>query len=351
MATVTKIVNRKLLIYPVACNRISQAEDKSVSQYLICAKDYLEHINHTSRLSSMDGSGLNHISLVQGLSDNNVRRRASKDAENWKTMVDAFDSIAKIARTAGKTKAYNEPRYEKPTDINAISYNYNNSQRGSFNRYCSTYKITKLAITAVGTIARTIHPDKIATKNQCITTVQVPHYITNCSQYQKDRHRYKGTTQWVKQSFQDKSKQGAKKNSININQAYFKNEEDDNLGDYSEEQAEELCKLLDTDSKWLNINEVHVNDIGDDASPILYKVWVNHQPVTAPFNTGASMSVIFTKPFDSLKHKPKILQCNRALRGPGDEALIPKSECFLQIKIGKQTFRDWVVIINNLNHD
>ena len=48
----------------VAYNRISQAEDESVSQYLIQAKDYLEHINHTNRLSSMDGSGLNHISLV-----------------------------------------------------------------------------------------------------------------------------------------------------------------------------------------------------------------------------------------------------------------------------------------------
>ena len=31
--------------------------------------------------------------------------------------------------------------------------------------------------------------------------------------------------------------------------------------------------------------------------------------------------------------------------------MIPKGECFLQIKIGKQTFRDRVVIVNNLNHD
>ena len=83
----------------------------------------------------MDGSGLNHISLVQGLSDNYVRRRTSKDAENLKTMVDSFDSIVKIVRIAGKTKAYNEPKYEKPTDIHAISNSYNNSQRGSFNRY------------------------------------------------------------------------------------------------------------------------------------------------------------------------------------------------------------------------
>ena len=86
----------------VACNRILQAEDKSVSQHLICAKDYLECINDTSRLARMDSSGLNHISLVQGLSDNYVRQRASKDAENWKTMADAFDSITQIVRMAGK---------------------------------------------------------------------------------------------------------------------------------------------------------------------------------------------------------------------------------------------------------
>ena len=119
----------------VAYNRILQAEDESVSQYLICAKDYSEYINHTSRLASMDGSGLNHISLVQGLSDNYIRWRVSKDAENGKTMADAFDSIAQIARMAGKTKAYNEPRYEKPTHILAIPNNSNSSQRGSFSRY------------------------------------------------------------------------------------------------------------------------------------------------------------------------------------------------------------------------
>ena len=76
----------------VTYNKISQAENKSVSQYLMCAKDYLEHINRTSRLSSMDGRGLNHISLVQGLSDSYVRRRASKEAENWRMMADAFDT-------------------------------------------------------------------------------------------------------------------------------------------------------------------------------------------------------------------------------------------------------------------
>ena len=118
----------------IAYNRISQAENKSVLQYLMCAKDYLECINYTSRLSIMDSSGLNHISLVQGFSGNYIKKRASKEAENWRTMANAFDSFTKIAKTAGKTKAYNRPRYEVSTNIHAISH-HTNSQRGSFSRY------------------------------------------------------------------------------------------------------------------------------------------------------------------------------------------------------------------------
>ena len=60
---------------------------------------------------------------------------------------------------------------------------------------------------------------------------------------------YKCTTQWVKQNYQNRLKLGARKNKISINEAYFKNKEDANPGNYSEEQVEELCKLLDTDSE------------------------------------------------------------------------------------------------------
>ena len=132
---------------------------------------------------------------------------------------------------------------------------------------------------------------------------------------------------------------------------YFKNEEDDNPGNYSEEQAKELCKLLDTNLKRLHIREVHVNEVGDNTSPILYRVRVSDQPTTALFDTVASMSVNSTRFFKILKHKLKIITCSRTLRGAEGEALIPKGECFLQVKIGKQTFRDRKVIVKNLNHD
>ena len=94
-----------------------------------------------------------------------------------------------------------------------------------------------------------------------------------------------------------------------------------------------------------------MNEVDDDTGLILYKVRVNDQPATALFDTEANMSVISTRFFNGLKHKPKTIKCNRTLRGAGGEALIPKGKHFLQIKIGKQTFRDRVVIVHNLNCD
>ena len=181
----------------VAYNRISQAADESVSQYLISAKDYLEHVNHISRLSSMDGSGHNYISLVQSLSDNYVRR-ASKEAENWKTVADAFNSIAKIARTAGKTKAYNEPRYAKPTDIHAISHNYNNSQIGYFHRYQDTYENNQVSNHSSRNNSQNNPPRQSSNKELVCYHCVCPHYIKNCSQYEKDKDKYKCTTQQIK---------------------------------------------------------------------------------------------------------------------------------------------------------
>ena len=93
-------------------------------------------------------------------------------------MADAFGSIAKILRTAGKTQLYNKPRYETSNDIHAISH-HNNSQRGSFSRYWGTYRGTnshnrkKQTKAILSRLQGTIHPSKAAIKNQHITTAWV----------------------------------------------------------------------------------------------------------------------------------------------------------------------------------
>ena len=45
----------------------------------------------------------------------------------------------------------------------------------------------KITMSAVGTTARTIHPGKIATKSQCVTTVQVPLTSLNAHNIKKIR--------------------------------------------------------------------------------------------------------------------------------------------------------------------
>ena len=142
------------------------------------AKDYLEHINHTCRLSSMDSSRLNHISLVQGLSDSYVRQRISWEAENWKMMADTSDSITKIAKMAGKTKAYNEPRYEVSTHVNVI-LQHTTSQRGSFSRYQGSCKSTSNS-NRTNTSKGNNPPKQVNTKEPTCYHCEGPHYITNC---------------------------------------------------------------------------------------------------------------------------------------------------------------------------
>ena len=102
----------------------------------------------------MECSGLDHISLVQGLSDNYVRQRASKDAEIWKTMADAFDPIAQIARMAGKHRhAMNPGMRNLLTSMLYLTILIIAKE----NLLTGTRVPIKITMATVGTTARTIH--------------------------------------------------------------------------------------------------------------------------------------------------------------------------------------------------
>ena len=126
----------------------------------------------------MDGRGLNHISLVQGLNDNYVRQRVFKDAEIWKTMADAFDSTAQIARTAQKTKVYNEPRMRNPlTSMLYLTILIVVKEV----LLVGTRALIGVTMPAAGMTARTvhiklqgtIHPGKTPVENQYVINAQV----------------------------------------------------------------------------------------------------------------------------------------------------------------------------------
>ena len=68
----------------------------------------------------MKSVGLNHLPLLQGVKDVYIRQRVAKEAKNWRTVEDAFNSISKHATATERTKAYHKPRYEDITTISAI---------------------------------------------------------------------------------------------------------------------------------------------------------------------------------------------------------------------------------------
>ena len=89
-------------------------------------------------------------------------------------------------------------------------------------------------------------------------------------------------------------------------------------------------------------------DEASSENAILYKVKVNCVEVETLYDTGASMSVMFICFLDKFQSKPKLIKCNRNISGVGGEALMPLEECFIQLQIGKRTFCNRVVVIDNL---
>ena len=73
--------------------------------------------------------------------------------------------------------------------------------------------------------------------------------------------------------------------------------------------------------------------------------------IEALYNTGAPISVILQWFFNKSKKQAKINQCNRTISGAGGGTHIRVEECFVQLQIGKKTFRGRVIVIKNLTRD
>ena len=153
------------------------------------------------------------------------------------------------------------------------------------------------------------------------------------------------------QKCKDKIIQKARKNNISINEATFSTSQEST---YSVEEAKQLLgnmqfsdsesgsDLLDRYIQEVTIDEINLANI------ILYKVKVNNLEVESLYDTGTSISVMSKHFFDRLQNKPKLIRCNRSISGAGGETLIPVGKCFIQLQIGKRTFQDRVIIIENL---
>ena len=158
----------------------------------------------------MNGEGLNHLPLVQGIKDLYIRQGVAKEAENWRMMEVAFNNISKHASAAERTKAYHEPRYDDIKPINVIhsqhkvNYEYKHNFRG--NNKSHNFKPEE---------------NKNNQALECYYCNEL-HYITNCTKYKVDKDKYKLTTQQVRKKYLDIMKQKIQKN-VSINKTALDN--------------------------------------------------------------------------------------------------------------------------------
>ena len=70
-----------------AYNNLHQGNNESLSAYLHRAQDILEHIHHTSDMTSISTIGTNHGKILNGLKDSRLRNKLAKSkAKKWTTM-------------------------------------------------------------------------------------------------------------------------------------------------------------------------------------------------------------------------------------------------------------------------
>ena len=169
--------------------------------------------------------------------------------------------------------------------------------------------------------------------------------------FSRDKVKYKLTSADMFKKCKDKIRQQAKKENISIKEATFTTTQE---SIYSIEEVEQLLENMhfsdsESELEWLiqYIKEVTIDEVNVD-NVKLYSIKVNKLEVEALHDTGASLSVMVRHFFERLPNKPKLIKCTRNISGVGGEALVPAGECFVQLQIGKKTFRYRVIIIENL---
>ena len=84
---------------------------------------------------------------------------------------------------------------------------------------------------------------------------------------------------------------------------------------------------------------------------VLCKVRVNNTKIEALYDTGTSVSIMSHQCFNTLENKLKLMKGNRYISGAGAGKPIPVGECFIQLEIRNNIFKDKVIIIEILPRD
>ena len=164
--------------------------------------------------------------------------------------------------------------------------------------------------------------------------------------FKVNKDKYKLTTQQVKSKYLEKNQAGSPENEHLNKWSSIRKWPCEKQG-YTEEEVEQLCNCLvnmDTDWLWQSIHTVQVDEV-NVGTPVLYNLTINNTPVHGLFDTGASMNIISKQFYNQIQHRLKLITYNRLVSSAGGNSLQPVSKCFVQINIGKNIFRDWVIVL------
>ena len=103
----------KILYGTHAINSLHQGSDGSAIAYLNRAQDILEHIHHTSNMSSFTAISTNHAKILSSLKDSRLQNKlAESKAKKWTTMAQVLKDVADMAIDFERSCGYSLPTFD-----------------------------------------------------------------------------------------------------------------------------------------------------------------------------------------------------------------------------------------------
>ena len=94
-------------------DNLHQGNNKSASAYLHRVQDILEHIHHTSNMTSIPTIGTNHAKILTSLKDSRLRNKLAKSKEKiWTPMSQVLLDVSDMAVDFKRSCGYSLPTFK-----------------------------------------------------------------------------------------------------------------------------------------------------------------------------------------------------------------------------------------------
>ena len=96
-----------------AYDNLHQGSNESTSVYLHRVQDILEHIHHTSDMTSISAISGSHTKILTGLKESSLRNKLAKSkAKKWTTLSQIMQDVADMAIDFKRSHGYSLPTFE-----------------------------------------------------------------------------------------------------------------------------------------------------------------------------------------------------------------------------------------------